>query len=50
MLAGHVTVGQSQEIGCLWKPGFVNFGHILCCSLAQVFIDSTLNFIIDHEK
>ena len=28
MLEGHVTVGQTQRIGCVWKPGFVNFGHI----------------------
>ena len=25
MLAGYITVGQSQRTECVWKPGFVKF-------------------------
>ena len=35
MLEGHVAVGQSQRIGCVWKPGFVKFGHIICISFVH---------------
>jgi len=27
---------RSRKIGCVWKTGFVKFGHKLCCGYSNV--------------